>query len=789
MFGCVFASGTKTPTSFMRRPMDLVRATACAAAFVLSSQVFAAASSQSGQEASATAEPAASDDAVVPSSVVIDGPPPPVPPEVQTRDAEGRSTMRAIRLTAPLTFDGQLDDAVYHEVPPATGFYQVLPDAGEPATEATDVWVMFDADDVYISARLWQADMERTLIANEMRRDRARQNDGFGVAIDTYYDRQTGYLFYTNPLGALGDGQVGEAPGATNTDYNPIWDTRVGRFEGGWTVEMKVPFKSLRYQPGRAQVWGIQFRRVIRHRTETAFFTKMPITVGSGGIGRLSYAATLVGIEAPGGSRNFEIKPYGISRVVSDRVAMPALSNDVDGDFGVDAKYGITQNLTVDLTYNTDFAQVEADDQQVNLTRFNQSFPEKREFFLESASVFSGTGGGPPLFFSRKIGLHRGRPIPILGGARLTGKVGRFSIGALNITTDQDEVSAVPRTNISVLRLRRDILRRSNVGALVTLRSQSLVRPGESSVAYGFDSSFALLDDIDVASFYSRAETPGLGGGKSSYGASFGFNPDLYGFYAEHLFIDDDFDPEVGFVRRDDIRRTTGSVRFSPRPRNHASVRRLSFTGSLDYTLNTAGLLESRDQTVRFETEFHNSDSVTVSGTRNYDLLLRPFAIAPGITVPVGGYSSTVFSASYGIGQQRRYTGNLSFSYGGLFDGDQAVLGFSSGRLAVTPQFSVEPNVSVNWIDLPEGTFTTQLYRNRVTYVFTPRMFVSGFLQYNSTNSTFSTNLRLRWEYSPGSELFIVYTDDQNTNPLEPDRFSTLLNRALVVKVNRLLRF
>ena len=769
--------------------MDLVRATAYAAVFVLCSQVFAAASSASGQEVSGTAEPAASEVAVVPSSVVIDGPPPPVPPKVQTRDAAGRSTMRAIRLTAPLNFDGKLDDAVYHEVLPATGFYQVLPDAGEPATEATDVWVMFDADDVYISARLWQADMERTLVANEMRRDRARQNDGFAVAFDTFYDRQTGYKFDTNPLGAIADCQLGEAPGATNCDYNPIWDVRVGRFDGGWTVEMKVPFRTLRYQPGRAQVWGIQFRRVIRHRNETAFFTKMPITVGSSGIGRLSYAATLVGLEAPSGSRNFEIKPYGISRVVSDRAAMPSLSNDLDGDFGIDAKYGITQNLTVDLTYNTDFAQVEADDQQVNLTRFNQSFPEKREFFLEAASLFRGTGGGPSLFFSRKIGLHRGRAIPILGGARLTGKVGRLSLDALNITTDRDEGAGVPRTNFTVLRVRRDILRRSNVGALFTLRSQSLVQPGEPSAAIGLDSSFTLLDNIKAATFYSRSETPGLGGGKSSYGASFGVNPDRYGFDVEHLFIDDDFNPEVGFVRRDDIRRTTGSVRFSPRPRSHPSVRRLSFIGSLDYTLNTAGLLESRDQTLRFETEFHSSDSLTVSGTRSYDLLPRPFTIAPGVTVPVGGYTNNLFRARYAIGAQKRYKGNLSFTYGGLYDGDRTVLGFSAGRFALTPQFSVEPNVEINRIDLPQGRFTTQLYRNRVTYVFTPRMFASGFVQYNSTNSTFSTNLRLRWEYSPGSELFIVYTDDQNTNPLEPDRFSTLLNRALVVKVNRLLRF
>jgi hypothetical protein len=351
-------------------------------------------------------------------------PPAPVFPAVQTRDAQGGTTVRAIKLSAPLTLDGKLDEAIYRDVPPIGGFIQVLPDAGQPATERTDVWISFDDENVYVSARLWQ--QNNPIIANELRHDRARQNDEFGAAFDTFYDRQTGFLVYTTPIGAMGECQVGEAQGYTNCDYNAVWDARAGRFEGGWTAEIKIPFKTLRYRPGASQVWGVNLRRTIRHRNETVFLTKMPITAGGGGINRMSYAGTLVGIEVPAGAKNLDVKPYGISRLTTDRVAVPATSQDVRSDFGVDVKYGLTQNLTADFTYNTDFAQVEADDQQVNLTRFNQTFPEKREFFLESAGIFSAPGGGPPLFFSRQIGLARGRDVPILGGTRLTGKVGRF---------------------------------------------------------------------------------------------------------------------------------------------------------------------------------------------------------------------------------------------------------------------------------------------------------------------------------------------------------------------------
>ena len=742
-----------------------------------------------GDTLQTTASDGRIDDVVPP--IIIKGPPAPIPPEVITRDQEGGATLRATLLTVPLEFDGLLNERVYSEVKSVSGLIQTLPDAGQPATEKTEVWVMFDDENIYIGARCWQRNMERTLVANEMRRDRARQNDGFGIALDTFYDRQNGMMFYTTPLGALGDGYVGEAPGATNTSFNPLWDVKTGRFDGGWTVEMVIPFKTLRYRPGVSQVWGMQMRRVIRHRTETAFLTKLPITVGSGGMGKLSYGATLVGVKVPSGSKNIEIKPYGISRLSSDRTITPRIDQDLTADVGLDVKYGLTQSLTADLTVNTDFAQVEVDDQQVNLTRFNLLFPEKREFFLEGTGNFTFGGvsqGTPQIFYSRKIGLNRGRPIPILAGGRVTGKIGRFSIGALNIQANEEQVSLTPKTNFTVIRLKRDLFRRSGIGVIYTGRSESNVAPGQSNHAYGFDSVFKFYDDLEFTGYYAQTETPGLNGKQGSYQATFGFTPDLYGFQIQHLFIGDDFNPEVGFVRRNDIQRTFVSARISPRPTNHPIIRRYVFESSLAYILNTEGILESRDQEFHFQTEFHSSDSFDVTGTRSFDRPLVPFNIAPGVTIPAGDYAFNNLRISYSLGAQKRWTGATSLEYGTYYDGDRTALEFRSGRLSIAPKFSVEPSLLMNWIDLPYGSFTTRLYRSRVNYTFSPRMFVAGLMQYNSRNNTFSTNVRLRWEYILGSELFVVFTEDRPSDNFRGG-WSDTLNRAFVVKINRLLRF
>jgi TolB-like protein len=738
----------------------------------------------------------------------IQGPPPPVAPAVMTRDEEGRTTVRAIRLSEGIRLDGELDEAVYSEVQAITDFLQQVPVEGAPATEKTEAWIMFDDANVYVSARVWDSAPESEWVANEMRRDTSqlRQNDTFGVFLDTFYDRRNGFNFYTNPLGARADSQFTNE-GNPNGDWNPVWNVRTGRFPGGWTAEMQIPFKTLRYRSGPAQVWGVQLRRAIRRKNEWVYLTRLPISAGGGaqgaGIFRVSSAGTLVGIEPPEASRNIEIKPYAIGNLTRDTVANPDGGHKRDGDFGLDVKYGITRNLTADLTYNTDFAQVEVDEQQINLTRFSLFFPEKREFFLEGRGVFDfargGVGGGfrgggnaPTLFYSRRIGLDSGQVIPILGGGRVTGRIGKFNVGALSISTDDKALGRPESTNFTTVRVKRDVLRRSAIGGILTNRSVSASGDG-SSQTYGVDGTFAFYENIQMLGYYAKTETPDpdIVGENSSYQAKFDYAADRYGMQVDHLLVEDDFNPEVGFIRRDNFRRTFVEGRFSPRPRSIDAVRQFRVIGSVDYIIGAdTQLLETRTNQFAVQAEFESSDRFAVTLRDNYELLLRPFTPGGGnFSVPVGGYSFNDVEVAYSLGEQRRVNGGVTLLRGGYFGGDITTFGISQGRIAVLPQMSIEPSITFNWIDTPQGRFRTDLAVTRINYAFTPRMFFSGLMQYNSANDTVSSNMRFRWEYSPGSELFVVYSEDRDTATLRPNRYTELRNRGFVIKFNRFFRF
>ena len=744
---------------------------------------------------------------------IIDGPPPPDPPEVIARDGEGRVTMRAIRLDSPLRLDGQLSEEVFLSVPPVTNFIQQEPDEGAPAVDQTEVWVLFDDDTFYVAARCWSADPDR-IVANVMRRDSYGMfgNETFGVVLDTYYDRRNAFNFMTNAIGGLFDATITNER-TPNLDWNAVWDVRSERFDQGWTVEMAIPFKSLRYRTGATQIWGINFQRRVASTNEASFLTPIPASLSFAGLFRLSSAATLVGVEPPSSGTRLEIKPYTIADATTNLTATTPFVNRTQGDAGVDIKYGVTEGLTADLTYNTDFAQVEVDEQQVNLTRFSLFFPEKREFFLEGQGIFDfGAGlsrnpinyyfrgdrfGGdaPVLFFSRRIGLDDGRTVPIQGGGRLTGKVGPYSVGLLNVQTGQvaalaDDVasSIIPSTNFGVARLKRDVFRRSAVGALYTRRSVAADAPGAAQT-FGVDGLFSFYDNLNINTYLARTETPGRRADDLSYQAQLDYNGDRWGLVLERLGVGANFNPEVGFLRRDDFRRSHGQFRFSPRPTGIESIRKFIWQGSVDYIADGAGLPETRLQQGLFGIEFENGDRFYAGVTDTYEYLKQPFEIASDVTIPVGGYDFTNTRMVYGLGQQRIISGGLTFDRGEFFGGEWTSVGWFRGRVNLSPQLSVEPSLSYNWIDLPEGSFTTELITTRTTFSLTPRMFVAALLQYNSGADSLGTNIRFRWEYQPGSELFIVYTDERDTLTLTPRRFPMLENRAFIVKFNRLFRF
>jgi len=734
-------------------------------------------------------------------TIQIDDPPPPAEGSSINQMRQQGATIRAYRVDEPLDIDGVLDEAFYSRVPAIDAFVQAVPiEDGEPS-ERTEAWIAFDDDNVYVAARIYDSAGPDGWIANEMRRDAAqlRSNDHFAVFFDTFYDRRNALAFSATAIGGFSDFQITNE-GNPNMDWNPVWETRSALFDGGWSVEMAIPFSSLRYRPGREQVWGIQMRRSVLRENEWIFLRALPISIGASGTGatfRVSLYGTLVGIEAPESSRRLEVKPYGTAGLSTDVRAAEPYSNEPSADIGGDAKYGITENLTADFTVNTDFAQVEVDEQQVNLTRFNISFPEKRDFFLESRGIFDfgagasggsggfgGGGGVPQLFYSRRIGLDRGEVIPIIGGGRVTGKVGSFDVGALSIQTQKVD-SVAESTNFSVFRLRRDIFARSAVGVMFENRSQAVKGPG-SNQAWGVDGFFGLTRDLSMLGYYAQTRTEGLDGTDVSYRGQVSYDGDLFGARVDHLVVGNDFNPEVGFVRRFDFRQWRGGLRYSPRP-DAAWIRQLTFQVDGDHLANErTNDWESRELVGAFGVEFENSDRVNFSYGYRWESLEDTARIS-GARIPPGEYRFGQVEARYQMGPQRRNRANFSVSYGDYYDGTLTSAGIGGGRVEFTPQLSFEPSVSLNWFDRPDGAYNQHVFVARLTYTFSPRAYVSGLGQYNSGNDAFGANVRFRWEWAPGSELFLVYTEDRST--FETDRWSELNNRGFVIKVTRLFRF
>jgi hypothetical protein len=728
----------------------------------------------------------------------------PTPDATVARDGAGRVTVRGTRITEAITLDGVLDEGVYARIKPIDGFLQQEPHEGQAATQKTDVWLLFDDRYIYVTARCWSTDPSR-IVANEMRRDSFAnfQNDNFAVMFDTFHDRRNGVQFQSTPLGGLSDSLITDERDS-NRDWNTVWDARARRFDQGWIVEFAIPFRSLRYPAPGPQDWGVQFRRVARGVNEFSYLTPMPAAFTQRAMLRVSQAATLVGLEAPKAALNLEVKPYALGAVETDLEASTPYSNDPKAQGGIDAKYTFKNGLVADGTFNTDFAQVEEDEQQVNLTRFSLFFPERREFFLEGAGIFafggasvSPRGGqqGPPsntpiLFYSRRIGLFEygddeTAAVPIVAGGRLTGRTGAYTIGAINIQQRAEAAVGAPSTNFSVVHVHRDILKQSNVGVIFTNRSQSVNADG-SNQALGADAAFTFYRYLTINSYLARTRTEGKDGNDASYRGAVAWTGDTYGFEAEHLAVEQNFNPEVGFLRREDFRRSYGMFRFSPRPAGPSPIRKYQFETAFDYFTDTAGHLETQLASAQVGMDLQNGDEWRFEFKNNYEYLDEPFEITTGLFLPVGGYRFNDVEGRYIIGPQRKVNGAVWVGGGQFFDGTRTEVGYR-GRIEVTSRFGIEPGIAFNWVDLAEGSFLAELFTARATYNFSPRMTAMGLVQYNSEGGVLGVNARFRWEFRPGSDLFVVYNEGRDTT-FGVQR-SELSSRSFVVKVTRLFRF
>jgi hypothetical protein len=692
----------------------------------------------------------------------------------------------AARIDEAPVIDGNLDDPVWSTVPVISKFIQQLPDEGMPATERTEAKIAYDRQNLYFAVRCYDSEPDK-IIANEMRRDVlsiSTKDDNFAIFLDTFHDKRNAFFFIITPKGSMHDALSTDAR-QFNWDWDTVWDARTKIDDKGWTVEMVLPFKSLRYDVNQSKTWGINLRRIVARKNEHSFLTQIPRELGLPGGAKMSSAAVLEGLDELPKSKYMEFKPFATSGFSQDFSLEPDAPADPFVDGGLDFKYGLTQSLNLDVTLNTDFAQVEADTQQVNLTRFNLFFPEKREFFLEGRDIYTfgvpvGTGtqrNTTLLFFSRRIGIEEGKEVGIIAGARMTGKAGPYRIGMLNIETEESRSS--PRTNFTVVRLARDILERSNVGMIFTNKSPSGM---DGNQAFGVDANFAFHRSSTASAFLAKSRTAGVSEGDYAGRAQVALVVDLWGVEVDHLSVGRNFNPEVGFVRRRDMRSTFGSFRFSPRP-NKNLVRQVFFITDMEYLTDTDNKLQTRTNRLSFEVESSRADKLSITLAKNFENLDEPFRIQPDVVIPVGAYSFNDYTVGFEVGPSRKLTGSIAYNFGGFFSGDKKTLTLSS-IAKPSAHFSYELNYERNDVDLPEGDFVTNLVGTRLNYSFSNRFFTSAFLQWNSDAELASVNFRLNYIYKLGSDLFIVYNENRRTADLRPG----VIDRSLIVKFTYLLR-
>ena len=561
------------------------------------------------------------------------------------------------------------------------------------------MWILFDARNIYIAARCRDSHPER-IIANDMRRDGSNvsQNDNVSVIIDTFHDRRNGYEFLMNSIGGAWDTQVTDERD-TNRNWNTVWIPRSRRDAEGWTLEMAIPFRSLRYRGSGPQTWGINIRRNVRWKNELSYLSPVPRQYGARGILRLSQAATLVGLEAPPAALNLDVKPYAVGNLKADRAIDPAFENDVDGDAGFDVKYGITQSLAADFTYRTDFAQVEDDDQQVNLTRFNLLFPEKRDFFLEGQGIFAFGGASttpptgaatsapvntPVMFFSRRIGLSDNRAVPIEVGGRMTGKAGRYSIGLLDIQTDDSPEAREPSTNFAVVRLKRDILRRSYVGVIGTYRSDlpgGAIPPTvrESSVdntLFGVDANLAFFQSLTILGYYAGTRHGRLRRRRSQLSRALRLRcrssrrPGRDAGSWQELQARDGLPPPLGVHRVPRSAPNQPAAAIDPR----GPPLQLRGGARLPHRRATGASRTGRRASA-LRTEMQSGDSWGVGYNRDFEFVPAPFEIA-GTLVPPGAYHMSTGRGNYTLGTQRHVSGDISAAHGSFYGGTRTDLAY-----------------------------------------------------------------------------------------------------------------
>jgi hypothetical protein len=718
----------------------------------------------------------------------------------QGSDAAVRQPRRlqAVETSTPMTIDGALDEGAWRDAPIAGGFTQSEPDEGAPASQETEVRVVYDEQYLYIGVFAHDS-APGGLIVGDLKKDfDTARTDLFEVVLDTFHDERNGYMFAVNPLGAKWDAQMVNEGRDTNTNWDGLWSAKTRIVEDGWYAEIAIPFRTLRFEAADAQTWGINFMRLIRRRNEETYWTPIPRIYE---LSRVSMAGTLEGLQGVRPGSDLRLKPYMLTS--GNTVGVRPVDGDLEAGF--DAKYGVTSSLTWDFTVNTDFSQVEADEQQVNLTRFSLFFPEKRDFFLENSGVFQfgvggqtaggggGGGGGRSntlgdniLFFSRRVGLSAtGEAIPILAGTRLTGRALGLTIGAMNI--QQREGGASPATNVTALRARRNILGNSDVGVMVL--NKEVAGPLDNRLA-GADANFRFFRNLNVngmvAKTFSSAAVVGSTGSDAFGRGSFSYRGNRLETRAAYTMVGSRFRDELGFIPRTGISRSDGYFGLHFRPKLVSKWLRETFPHYqvVNVTRAESGAFDSRYMDWHLPFTLQDSTFIEIGRNTNLEELTAPFPINSnrGISIAPGRYTFDEDFALWNSNRAARVSFTGRYGVGTFYDGYKHT--YSGGT---TVRVNARLNTGLNWsrnvISLAQGAYTTDLISGRANISFSTRMFLNALLQYNTDARQWSANVRFNVIHRPLSDFYFVYNDRRDTQS------GALVDRALIAKVTYLMAF
>ena len=703
-----------------------------------------------------------------------------------------RPSLRAFRAQGPITLDGLLDEGSWSVADSTTGtFWLTQPAAGFPAPDRTVIRMIYDDEALYMGAVLYDPEPHRLVSAGLEQDFSPQASDMFGVAIDASRDKQSAYVFGANPAGAKWDAQSFNDGAAINSAWEGIYEVETSTFAEGWIMEMRIPLTTLRFPGGEGeQTWGLNFSRQVRRRNEYATWAAIPRQFR---IFRMSEAGTLEGLPAFEPGRNLQIKPFFTG---SSREGQQYPDGAVrEYDAGFDAKWAVTPRLVMDLTALTDFSQVEADEEQVNLTRFSLFFPEKRDFFLENDGIFTfaddaartfRSGASPrnfKLFHSRRIGLSDSRePLPIGGGARLSGRIGRYEVGLMEMQTLREGNS--PAENFAVARVRRSVFTRSDVGFIFVNRQATSLSAGESySRAGGVDANFR-FDRLQVNAYAALTEDPGPDGDRSIGTVQVGWRDPVFDFSVLGKHVGGDFRPEVGFVSRTDVNQWFGSGGVHlQRPVSWLT----EVNPYIDVTesYSTSGDFESREVKPGLTVIANDGGRVSADFSRRQEHVSEASTIL-GIPLAAGDYAFDIVSLSYTSSGGRILSGNVTFSTGEFFGGDRSSV---SGTMTIRPNehLLLEGSAQRNRIELGGAPIDADLFRGRMQFGYNTRTFLSSFVQYNRVAKELVTNVRFNLIHAPLSDIFVVFSERRRTQPIAGE--AMVIDRGLTLKVTRLVQF